>query len=80
MSASSNMEKELSVNVAYPVKDEEVEIGSTSEVIYIDPEKEKAAFKKFDKYVVPVSFIFMLLCALDRNNVSETYCFAIVSS
>ena len=78
MSASPKMEKKFSVDVAYPVKDEAVEIGASSQVIYIDPEKEKAAFKKFDKYVVPVSFIFMLLCALDRNNVSETYFSAIV--
>jgi hypothetical protein len=62
------MEKNFSVDVAYPVKDD-----ASSQTIYIDPEKEKAAFKKFDRYVVPVSFIFMLLCALDRNNVSETY-------
>jgi hypothetical protein len=73
MSTSPDMEKKFPVNVAYPVKDEALESGASSQVIYIDPEKEKAAFRKFDRYVVPVSFIFMLLCALDRNNVSETY-------
>jgi hypothetical protein len=78
MSASPKMDKKSPADVAYSVKDEAVEIGTSSKVIYIDPEKEKAAFKKFDKYVVPVSFIFMLLCALDRNNVSETYFSAIV--
>ena len=70
MSANPKMEKMFSVDVAYPVKDEAVDSEASSQVVYIDPEKEKAAFKKFDKYVVPVSFIFMLLCALDRNNVS----------
>lgn len=74
------MEKEFPVDDAYPVTAEAVEIGASSQVIYIDPEKEKAALKKFDIYVVPVSFIFMLLCALDRNNVSETYFSAIVQS
>ena len=72
MSVSPNMEKKFSVDIVYPVKDEIVESGASSKDIYIDPEKEKAAFKKFDRYVVPVSFVFMLLCALDRNNVSET--------
>ena len=75
MSASPDMEKKFAVDVAYPVDDEAIEVGSSSPVIYIDPEKEKVAFKKFDKYVVPASFIFMLLCALDRNNVSATHSF-----
>ena len=70
------MKKNPSVNETYSptgakeVKDEVVEIGTSSQVIYVDPEKEKSAFKKFDRYVVPASFVFMLLCALDRNNVS----------
>lgn len=42
----------------------------TSTLIYIDPEKEAAAFRKFDKYVLPVSVIFQVLSSLDRNNVS----------
>lgn len=77
MSVSTDMEKS-SVEMTYPVKDGAVELGVSKEPIYIDPEKEKAAFKKFDRYVVPVSFIFMLLCALDRNNVSKTPFSAIV--
>lgn len=44
------------------------EAGSS---IYIDPEKEAAARRKFDKYLVPVSLIFIILSALDRNNVSR---------
>jgi hypothetical protein len=40
--------------------------------IYIDPEKEKAALKKFDKWLVPVAFLFMVLSSLDRNNVSNS--------
>jgi hypothetical protein len=71
MSSSPEMEKKFPMDVTHSVKDEASEIGSTSHVIYIDPEKENAAFRKFDKYVVPVSFIFMLMCALDRNNVSR---------
>jgi len=38
--------------------------------IYIDPQREKAALKKFDQWLVPVSFAFMVLSSLDRNNVS----------
>ena len=41
--------------------------------IYIDPEKEKAALRKFDKWLVPVAFIFLVLSSLDRNNVSEAF-------
>jgi hypothetical protein len=70
MSTHSGTEKKFSMDVVYPVKDEASELGASSQDIYIDPEKEKAAFRKFDKFVVPVSFVFMLLCALDRNNVS----------
>ena len=45
-----------------------------SSVIYIEPEKEAAARRKFDKYLVPVSLIFIVLSALDRNNVSTILC------
>lgn len=45
--------------------------GETGAVIYIDPAKEAACRRKFDKYVVPVSVIFLVLSTLDRNNVSE---------
>lgn len=53
-SESPSIEKKLPVDDAYPI-DEATEVGSNSQVIYIDPEKEKAVFKKFDRYVVPVS-------------------------
>jgi hypothetical protein len=45
---------------------------SSSEVeidIYIDPEREKAALRKFDKFLVPTAFVFLVLSSLDRNNV-----------
>lgn len=45
--------------------------GETGSVIYIDPAKEAACRRKFDKYVVPVSVIFLVLSTLDRNNVSN---------
>lgn len=38
--------------------------------IYVDPEKEKAALRKFDKWLVPTAFVFMVLSSMDRNNVS----------
>lgn len=55
------------------VIDTEVSIAArsneASSTIYIDPQKEAAARRKFDKYLVPVSLIFIILSALDRNNV-----------
>ena len=45
--------------------------GEAGPLLYIDPVKEAACRKKFDKYVVPVSVIFLVLSTLDRNNVSE---------
>ena len=71
MNFDSTMEKKPTVvdtsnTVDYPDEAE----GS---VIYIDPEKEAAVRRKFDKYVVPVSVIFLVLSTLDRNNVSEAF-------
>jgi hypothetical protein len=51
--------------------DADSDAGTTHQVIYIDPEKEKAAFRRFDLFVFPVSVIFMVLSSLDRNNVSD---------
>ncbi len=45
--------------------------GEAGPLVYIDPVKEAACRKKFDKYVVPVSVIFLVLSTLDRNNVSN---------
>ena len=50
------------------IETQSTEAGSS---IYVDPEKEASARKKFDKYLVPVSLIFIILSALDRNNVSD---------
>jgi len=47
--------------------------GETGSVIYIDPAKEAACRRKFDKYVVPVSVIFLVLSTLDRNNVGRGF-------
>ncbi|KAF4965346.1 hypothetical protein FSARC_6841 [Fusarium sarcochroum] len=52
----------------------EDEVHSTA-IIYVDPEKEKAALRKFDKWLVPVAFIFMVLSSLDRNNVGNARVF-----
>jgi hypothetical protein len=73
MATNPSLEKkDFSVDVASLGKDvnSPPESGSISDIIYVDPDKEKAAFRKFDRYTVPASFVFMLLCALDRNNVS----------
>jgi hypothetical protein len=38
--------------------------------IYIDPVKEKAVLRKFDKFFLPQAFAFLVLNYLDRSNVS----------
>jgi MFS family permease len=43
--------------------------------IYIDPEKEKSVLKKFDKYVLPQTFLFILLNYLDRSNLGNARVF-----
>jgi hypothetical protein len=67
MSTQHKTEKDVSIDVAST--SDGIEANSSNQLIYIDPAKEKAAFKKFDRYTVPATFVFMLLCALDRNNV-----------
>lgn len=42
--------------------------GTTKETIYIDPEQEKAVLRKFDKFLLPQAFVFILLNYLDRSN------------
>lgn len=43
-------------------------VDGASETIYIDPEKEKAVLQKFDKFLLPQAFLFILLNYLDRSN------------
>src|SRR4051812_14395980 len=49
--------------------------GETTETIYIDPEAERAVIKKFDKYVLPQAFLFVLLNFLDRSNLGNARVF-----
>lgn len=72
MSSDPEMEKKIPTDNALSIHSA---TGETGPVIYIDPEREKAAFRKFDKYVLPVSVIFMVLSSLDRNNVSHNQSF-----
>ncbi|KAK5125287.1 hypothetical protein LTR85_000963 [Meristemomyces frigidus] len=62
-----------------PVVDTKDPVDYSSEVagpvIYVDPVKEAAARRKFDKYVVPVSVIFLVLSTLDRNNLGNARVF-----
>lgn len=46
-------------------------LHGTSEAIYIDPEKEKAVLRKFDKFLLPQAFLFILLNYLDRSNLGR---------
>ncbi|KAJ5122896.1 high-affinity nicotinic acid transporter-like protein [Penicillium atrosanguineum] len=62
-----------------PVVDTKVSNDNASEIasftIYIDPEKESAALRKFDVYLLPVSVVFLVLSALDRNNLGNARVF-----
>lgn len=49
-------------------------IGDASS-IYIDPEKEKACLRRFDKFFMPQAFIFLLLNYLDRSNLGNAVIF-----
>lgn len=69
-------EKEVQENV----NSDSVTIASTQEIIDIDPEKEKAALRKFDKYILPQAFIFILLNYLDRSNLGNARVFGFEKS
>lgn len=51
--------------------DDGVEHTAPGSIIHIDPKKEAAVLRKFDKFVLPVSVVFLVLSTLDRNNVSR---------
>ncbi|CAK7266666.1 hypothetical protein SEPCBS57363_002205 [Sporothrix epigloea] len=55
---------------ALPVEQTEV-----LDTIYIDPAKEKAVIRKFDKYVLPQAFLILLLNYLDRSNIGNARVF-----
>jgi MFS family permease len=54
--------------------------GSAHELIYIDPEKEKAVLRKFDKWILPQAFVFILLNYLDRSNLGNARVFGFEES
>ncbi|KAL1898439.1 hypothetical protein Sste5346_003342 [Sporothrix stenoceras] len=54
------------------VQDASSEEGTT---IYISPEREAAALRKFDRWLVPVAFAFLVLSSLDRNNLGNAKTF-----
>lgn len=45
------------------------DMGEAEETIHIAPHEERAALRKFDLFLLPVAFLFMLLSSLDRSNV-----------
>jgi hypothetical protein len=49
---------------------EVIVINDDASTIYIDPEKEKACLRKFDKFFLPQAFAFLVLNYLDRSNAS----------
>lgn len=74
MEFDSKVENDIkTVAVATETAVANVQPGETTSAIYVDPELEASARRKFDKYLVPVSLIFIVLSALDRNNVSTVF-------
>lgn len=53
---------------------------ATSSSIYIDPAKEKAALRKFDKYLLPPAFVLILLNYIDRSNLGNARIFGFEES
>jgi hypothetical protein len=47
------------------------EVTPSTTDIYVDPEKEAAALHRFDKFFLPAAFLFLVLSALDRSNVTS---------
>lgn len=45
---------------------------SGTQSIYIDPAAEKAVLRKFDKFLLPQAFLFILLNYLDRSNLGKS--------
>ena len=54
--------------VAESVNSINIASNETCQTIYIDPAAEKSVMSKFDKYILPQAFIFILLNYLDRSN------------
>jgi hypothetical protein len=57
----------------------EVVVISDASTIYIDPEKEKACLRKFDKFFMPQAFAFLVLNYLDRSNASSVHYFRFIA-
>ncbi|KAL2833849.1 major facilitator superfamily domain-containing protein [Aspergillus cavernicola] len=73
------MKSETTVDVTMkpPVEDTNGPDEGSGTVIYIEPEIETAALRKFDKYLVPVSVVFLVLSTLDRNNLGNAVVFGL---
>lgn len=54
--------------VAESLKSNDIASSEISQTIFIDPAAEKSVMSKFDKYILPQAFIFILLNYLDRSN------------
>ncbi|CRL27893.1 Sucrose/H+ symporter, plant [Penicillium camemberti] len=70
--------KSSSEPVNLPTDSEGSTVGVPSEIasdIYIHPEREKACLRKFDLWLVPVAFVFLVLSSLDRINLGNAVVF-----
>lgn len=71
MSAEKDEVKQASSDVP-PEAEPRVSAEDATTVVFIDPEKEKATVRKFDRYVLPQFVIIQVLSYLDRTNIGAS--------
>ncbi|CAG8957289.1 hypothetical protein HYFRA_00010712 [Hymenoscyphus fraxineus] len=69
-----------SEKVKQNIKTDSVSSDPTQGAIYIDDEEEKKVLRKFDKYILPQAFLFILLNYLDRSNLGNARVFGFEKS
>ncbi|KAF7547213.1 hypothetical protein G7Z17_g7905 [Cylindrodendrum hubeiense] len=74
MSASKDEVKQPSSDVPLETEPRTSSEDATT-VVFIDPEKEKATVRKFDRYVLPQFVIIQVLSYLDRTNIGNARIF-----
>ncbi|KAH6989370.1 major facilitator superfamily domain-containing protein [Ilyonectria sp. MPI-CAGE-AT-0026] len=74
MSAEKDEVKQASSDVP-PEAEPRVSAEDATTVVFIDPEKEKATVRKFDRYVLPQFVIIQVLSYLDRTNIGNARIF-----
>ncbi|KAL2062327.1 hypothetical protein VTL71DRAFT_6593 [Oculimacula yallundae] len=76
MATDPTMQKEVAdIDTKQAVIDNDNVSEIAGTIIEIDPEKEAACRRKFDKYLLPTTVVFTVLAVLDRNNLGNARVF-----